>query len=398
MTCKQTHGDTSEVLVSFVLPLFNESGILRHLTYRIREVMSTSDYQFELVYVNDGSTDESGLILDELAANDSRIVVLHLSRNFGHQAAVHAGLEQSRGAAVIVMDSDLQDNPAAVPEFLAQWESGFDVVYAERRNRKEATWKRLLFFAFYRILNTVADIRIPQDAGNFGLLDRRVVDILLSLPESDRYFAALRSWVGFRQTGIPVERDARYDEKTRVSLRELFGLAKNAVYSFSTFPLTLFTTIAVLSACVCVTSSVFVIWHKVVTGLAISGWASVIITTSFFGMLNALGISVLGEYVIRIYNQVRNRPTHLVARKTSRPATRPVRQPSAGGNVSETRFLEMVHQIDRTLVIQPESPHVVARAAETSMTAQGHRQDSSDVNQPVEIQYHHQGIYDSERE
>ncbi len=380
MMSGQTHRNASEALVSFVLPLFNESGILRHLTNRVREVMSTSGYSFELVYVNDGSTDDSGLILDELAASDPRIVVLHLSRNFGHQAALHAGLEQSCGAAVIVMDSDLQDNPAVVPLFLDKWESGFDVVYAERRNRKEPAWKRLLFFAFYRVLNTVADIHIPQDAGNFGLLDRRVVDTLLSLPESDRYFPALRSWVGFRQTGISVERDARYDDKARVSLWALFGLAKNAIYSFSTFPLTLFSTIAVLSACVCVTSSGFVIWHKVVTGLAISGWASMIVTTSFFGMLNALGISVLGEYVIRIYNQVRNRPIHLVARVTNRHTTRQLCQSPAPRNGSEATLLEMVRQIDTTLTNgSGPSPRVAARAADASVTIRGHQQDSGDI-------------------
>ena len=349
MTSGCLHESACETQVSFVLPVFNESGILKHLTNCVREVMITCGHSFELVYVNDGSTDDSGLILEGLAASDQRIVVVHLSRNFGHQAAVHAGLKQARGAAVIVMDSDLQDNPEAVQHFLEKWEAGFDVVYAQRRNRKESAWKRLLFFTFYRLLNAIADIPIPRDAGNFGLLDRRVVDTLLSLPESDRYFPALRSWVGFRQTGIPVERDARYDDRARVSLRRLFRLGKNAVYCISTFPLPLFSVIAALSACLCVTATGFVIWHKVVTGLAISGWASVIITASFFGILNALGISVLGEYVIRIYNQVRCRPIHLVARVTNGQMTGMSPRPHEPGQVREETLLKMVRQIDATL-------------------------------------------------
>ena len=349
MTQKQNRRNAADVEVSIVLPVFNEAEILDQLTNRIRSEMTAIGQAFELIYVNDGSDDDSELVLDALAAGDSRIVVVHLSRNFGHQAAVHAGLNQASGGVVIVMDSDLQDNPSALPRFLEQWEAGFDVVYAERFNRKEAVWKRILFHGFYRILNMLADTRIPQNAGNFGLLDRRVVDTLLSLPESDRYFPGLRSWVGFRQTGILVERNARYDDQARVSLGGLFRLAKTAIFSFSTFPLTVFSIIAVLSAGVCMTSTVFVVWHKMITGLAIPGWASVIIKASFFGTLNAMGISVLGEYVIRIYNQVRNRPIHLVARVTSgRTSLRSDLLPTTE-NASEEKLVNMVRQINETL-------------------------------------------------
>lgn len=337
-------------LVSIVLPVFNEAEILNDLTAQVRGVMETTGQPFEIVYINDGSSDGSSDILDALAADDRRIVVVHLSRNFGHQAAVHAGLSQARGAAVIVMDSDLQDTPQAIPDFLEQWKSGYDVVYAERFNRKEAAWKRLLFYGFYRVLNLIAETRIPQDAGNFGLLDRRVVDTLLSLPESDRYFPGLRSWVGFRQTGIPVERAARYDDNARVSLAGLFRLAKTAIFGFSSFPLALFSIIAALSSLVCLTSTGFVLWHKAVTGLAIPGWASVIITASFFGTLNALGISVLGEYVIRIYNEVRQRPVHLVERTVNASTPQAEPQIPADKQHDEQRMLEVIQQIDQALV------------------------------------------------
>jgi glycosyltransferase involved in cell wall biosynthesis len=336
-------------LISIVLPVFNECTIIRRLTKRICDVMSNTAYSFELIYVNDGSTDRSAAVLDDVAQAIPAVGVVHLSRNFGHQAAVHAGLSHSRGDAVVVMDSDLQDNPEAIPRFLEQWRRGFDVVYAERFNRKEAAWKRFLFFSFYRVLNAIADTTIPQDAGNFGLLDRRVVDTLLTLPEHDRFFPGLRHWIGYRQIGIPVERDARYDDKARVSLAGLFRLAKTAVFSFSAFPLTLFSVIAALSATVCAGSVGFVLYHKLVSGLAIPGWASVIMTASFFGALNAMGISVLGEYVIRIYDQVRHRPIHLVDRVVAADNRRPEIPPAPRDLIDEDRLLAMVHQIDTTL-------------------------------------------------
>ena len=297
--------------ISVVMPVYNEAAILQELTDSVVTVLDQMQAVFEIVYVNDGSSDASRSILDRLAHTDSRVRVVHLSRNFGHQPAVHAGLDHATGDLVVLMDSDLQDDPQAIPDFVAKWEQGFDVVYAKRVNRKESLPKRALFHAFYRVLNAVADSPMPSDAGNFSLMDRRVVDAIRQMPERDRYLPGLRSWAGFRQTGIPVERLARHDDQPRVSLAGLFRLAKTAVFSFSSFPLTLFYGIAAISACVCLAAIGFVLYHKAFTGLAIPGWASTIITASFFGALNALGISVLGEYVIRIYDQVRARPIFL---------------------------------------------------------------------------------------
>ena len=291
--------------------MFNEVAVLQELTDKLCAVLEDAAGSFEIVYVNDGSSDGSRELLDQLAEQNDRIVVVHLARNFGHQPALHAGLEHASGDVVVVMDSDLQDDPNAIVKFLDKWESGCDVVYAQRFNRKESLPKRMMFYGFYRVLNAVADSKIPSDAGNFGLLDRRVVAALLSLGERERYFPGLRSWTGFRQEGVPVERHARHDEQPRVSLAGLFSLAKTAIFAFSSFPLTLFYFIAGLSCLVCGVSIAFVLYHKTMTGLAVPGWTSVIITASFFGALNAFGISVLGEYVIRIYDQVRCRPVYL---------------------------------------------------------------------------------------
>jgi dolichol-phosphate mannosyltransferase len=304
-------------LVSVVLPCFNEAHVLERLTESVVRVLERSADRYEIVYVNDGSTDDSIDVLDGLAAANPGIRVVHFSRNFGHQAAVQAGLEHACGDAVVVMDSDLQDDPAAIAEFLDQWQAGYDVVYAVRYSRKESPPKRFLFYAFYRLLNAISDMPIPQDAGNFGLVDRTVVDHLLQLNDRDRFYPGLRRWVGFRQIGVPIERHARHDDRPRVSLRQLFRLAKSAIFSFSRVPLAVFYSVAVVSLLVCLGLCAFTLYHKLFTGLAVPGWTSVTITSSFFGALNALGIAILGEYVIRIYDQVRARPLYIVARRVN---------------------------------------------------------------------------------
>jgi glycosyltransferase involved in cell wall biosynthesis len=312
-------GPAASALVSIVLPVYNEAQILPRLYGQLRQTLEKIGCRFEIVFVNDGSRDGSSQALDQLAAADGRVQVVHLSRNFGHQAAVHAGLSLAGGDAVVVMDSDLQDDPAALVDFVAAWQAGHDVVYAVRFARKEPAWKRGLFASFYRLLNAVSSTPMPNDAGNFCLLDRSVVEALLALPERDRYFPGLRQWVGFKQTGVRVERQARYDDQPRVSLWGLVRLAKTALFSFSSAPLAMFYGIAALSLAVCGAFTTYTLYHKCITGLAIPGWASLLIVSSFFGALNALAIGILGEYVVRIYDEVRRRPSFLVARHVNGP-------------------------------------------------------------------------------
>lgn len=307
----------SEAFVSVVVPVYNEARVLPELAERLVSVLTACSCRYEIIFVNDGSRDDSAEVLDRLAGLDPFVRVLHLSRNFGHQAAVQAGLLQATGDAVVVMDADLQDDPAALGRMLEKWSEGYDVVYAVRTARKEHAVKRFLFAAFYRLLNAISETPMPMDAGNFGLVDRRVAQEVARLPDRDRYYAGLRRWVGFHQIGIPVERGARYDGTPRVSLLGLLRLAKTAMFSFSSLPLTIFYTIAALSFLAFVGLGAFTLYHKLFTGLAISGWTSILMTVCFFGALNALGIAILGEYVWRIYNQVRARPLFMVERQVN---------------------------------------------------------------------------------
>lgn len=310
-------GRRGDGLLSIVLPVFNEAGVLDELTQRVSAAAEQCGLPYEIVFVNDGSSDGSGSRLDALAAANPRIRVLHFSRNFGHQAAVHAGLTHSRGDAVVLMDSDLQDDPAAIAGFVRAWQQGSDVVYAVRTERKEAAWKRCLFSGFHRLLAAISDTAIPADAGNFSLMDRKVVDRIVELAERDRYLPGLRSWVGFRQIGLPVERLARYDERPRVSLRGLWRLAKTAVFSFSRFPLSVFYFIGCAAFALFLGLAGYSLYCRLFTELAIPGWTSQLLTATFFGALNALGISILGEYVVRIYDQVRGRPIYVIDRRVN---------------------------------------------------------------------------------
>lgn len=312
------HPDLGESIdslrINLILPVYNEVENLRSLTARIQSVIAQLTVKSEIIYVNDGSRDGSAEVLDQIASEDDRIRVVHLSRNFGHSAAVRAGLDQSDADAVILMDSDGQDDPLAIPRMVDRWIQGAEVVYAVRVARKEGAWKRCLFSLFYRILGKLSSVKIPRDAGNFGLMDRRVVEQIKQLIEVDRYIPGLRSWTGFRQESIQVERLERYDDKPRVSLSGLLSLAKTALFGFSRVPLLAFYGIALVCAGVSFGLVGYALFHKLFTGLAIPGWTSTTSISAFFGAMNALGIAILGEYVARIYDQVRARPSYIIAR------------------------------------------------------------------------------------
>jgi polyisoprenyl-phosphate glycosyltransferase len=344
----------NQILISAVLPVYNEVGALGELFGRVHEAIAAAGAREEIIFVDDGSTDGSAEVLDSLAASYPQVCVIHLSRNFGHQAAIQAGLSRARGDVVLLMDSDMQDAPEALGRFLVQWQAGYDVVYAVRTQRPEQWWKRWLFGGFHRFLAKISSTAIPVDAGNFSLMDARVVRQIVRLGERERYLPGLRSWVGFRQKGIEVRRGMRYDGQPRINIRGLWRLAKTAIFSFSTFPLAVFSLIGYSALAVFVILSAVSLFFRLFTGLAVPGWTSHVLIGSFFGAVNALGISILGEYVVRIYDQVRARPMYLVERVVNlapgfdevESAPLPPRGDAAYDTVLDEAE-ELVHMVDR---------------------------------------------------
>lgn len=298
--------------ISVVVPLFNEEENLIELHKRLRSSLDPLEVEAELVFVNDGSTDDTEMMVHMLAHSDPRVVGVQLSRNFGHQAAVSAGIAQATGDAVIVMDGDLQDPPEVLAQFIERWRQGIDVVYAIRTKRKESFLKRLAYSSFYRLLQRLSDIEIPLDSGDFGLMDRKVVNALLALPERQRFIRGLRSFVGFRQEGLHYERAGREAGKPKYTLKALIRLAMDGLISFSSAPLNLITYLGLGS---CATALMLIGW---VLGRAIigqkppEGWASTMVVVLFFGSVQLLSLGIIGEYLRRIFLEVKGRPTFLI--------------------------------------------------------------------------------------
>jgi dolichol-phosphate mannosyltransferase len=301
--------DAQKPLLSIVLPVYNEETILPLLTAKVVKTLWPSGLDYELVFVNDGSTDGSGELLDELASTSRRIRVLHFSRNFGHEAAIHAGMAHARGDALVLMNADLTDAPEAIVNMAAPWREGYDVVYAIESGKKSRGLRRFCGRAFHRLMSRRNASASSTAAGNFCLIDRRVAKSILELGEHDRNFDGLRSWVGFKQTSIEIERAPRYDDRPRTSLRGTLRRVKSAMFSYTSLPLAMFQLLAVASTLVFFAFGAFAIAF----GLS-SGLTSAMLAGSFFAALNSLGICVLGEYLTRIYDQVRNRPLYLIDR------------------------------------------------------------------------------------
>ncbi len=319
-------------MISVVAPVYNEAAIVQTFVAEVQQTLAALQpaVDYEIILVNDGSTDGSDERLDALAGDGAgSIKVIHLSRNFGHGPAISAGLDHARGDAVILMDSDLQDDPAAFALFFEKWLQGYDVVYAIRSSRKENLLIRFAMAAFYRLLGRISDTAIPPDTGTFSLMDRRLVDVLRSMPEQNRFLPGLRAWIGFRQTGVPVPRRARHDRSSRVGLRGLWRLSMNAVFAFSYFPIFIFRAVGVAALLGCLALILFVLYHKIFTGLAITAWPSQMLSTLFFAGINLFGIGVIGEYVARIYDELKARPTYVIDRVTPpvRPADRAGQSP-----------------------------------------------------------------------
>jgi len=303
--------------LSIVVPVHNEAAVLPELYRRIRSVMDEGGRSWELLLVNDGSRDQSAITIEFLCAQDSRVRGISLSRNFGFQIAVTAGLDAARGRAVILMDADLQDPPEVIPEMITRWRAGFDVVYGVRTERAGETWfKRASASGFYRLIRRLTSVDIPLDTGDFRLMDRRVVDAIRQMPEQHRFLRGMVSWVGFKQTGVAYKRQPRYAGETKFTLKKMLRFALDAITGFSYLPLQLATY---LGAAITVLSGLMVLGAILLrlTGAAqpLTGQAPTLLAVLFLGGVQLICLGIVGEYLGRIYDQARQRPLYLVEQR-----------------------------------------------------------------------------------
>lgn len=299
-------------LLSIVVPVFNEEGNLRPLIKRLRAALEPSVPRYELIFIDDGSSDSSWEILRELADEDARVRAVRLSRNFGHQVAISAGMEYASGDAVVMMDADLQHPPEIVPELYANWKEGFDVVYTIREGREHAGWfKRMTASAFYKLINATGDVKVVPNAPDFRLLDRRVVNALLAMPERGRFVRGLVSWVGFRQTGVPFVAQPRHDGKTKYQFARMLMFSLDGLTAFSSFPLRVSAYMGLVAAVVGLPYGIWALYARFVLHITEPGWTSLLSAVLFLGGVQLIAIGIIGEYLRRIYDEVKGRPLYL---------------------------------------------------------------------------------------
>jgi polyisoprenyl-phosphate glycosyltransferase len=316
-------------LISAVVPVYNEEGNVEALLTRLRAVESALGLDLEIVFVDDGSRDRTVETLRRLWHADRRFRVVRLSRNFGHQTAITAGMEHATGDAVVVMDADLQDPPELVGEMVRRWQEGYDVVYAVRAARKgETLFKRSTAAMFYRLIRRITRVDIPLDTGDFRLVSRRVIEDLRRMPERHRFVRGLVAWVGYPQIGVPYERDERLSGETKYPLWRMARFALDGITSFSFAPLQIATAIGFLAALSAFVGIGIVLYYRLFTGIPLPGWASVIISVLFLGGVQLITIGIIGEYLGRVYDEVKGRPLYLVQEKIGFSDGAPAREDS----------------------------------------------------------------------
>lgn len=303
----------TKVTFSIVLPVYNEEANIPMIYERLTKVLETLGEPYEIIFINDGSRDRSRDLLRELHHRDPRIKLVSFTRNFGHQTAVSAGLDFATGNAVIVMDADLQDPPECLPQFIAKWRDGYDVVYAIRTKRKENIFKRAAYAAFYRIFKRIADIDVPLDSGDFCIMDQKVVSVMRAMPERNRFVRGLRSWAGFRQTGLAYERDERFGGETHYTLYKLIKLAVDGFVSFSYAPLRMAALLGFITSGISFVAALVQLYKRLfVPSSYVPGFASLIIAVLFLGGIQLITIGIIGEYLGRIFDEVKRRPLYLL--------------------------------------------------------------------------------------
>jgi polyisoprenyl-phosphate glycosyltransferase len=300
---------------SIIAPIFNEAETMPEFYRRMCAVMDATGQPWELILVDDGSSDNSKELMQTMAAKDDRIRPVIFARNFGHQIAVTAGLDYARGDAVVIIDSDLQDPPEVIPELIAKWREGYEVVYAVRAEREGESWFKLWTASlFYRMIYRITDVKIPLDTGDFRLMDRKVVNVMKRMRERDRFLRGMSAWVGFKQVGVPYKRNARFAGSTKYPFKKMFKLAMNAVTGFSYFPLQLATYIGFVAAGLSILLIPVVVLVRLMTSFhELTGQATTLIAVLFLGGVQLISLGILGEYLGRVYDEVKGRPLYVVS-------------------------------------------------------------------------------------
>lgn len=303
-----------DLVLSVVVPCFEEEAVIAE-TYRrlAAAVRGIHGVRAEFLFIDDGSRDHTLAMLSAIAEEDHDVRVIALSRNFGHQIALSAGLEHASGDAVAVIDADLQDPPEVLTEFVEKWRAGYDVAYGVRRHRDgETGFKLATAHLFYRLMRRLSDTEIPYDAGDFRLLDRSVIDALLAMPERDRFLRGMVSWVGFRQIAVPYDRASRAAGETKYPFRKMLRFALDGIFSFSAKPLRLATYLGFFASGIAVIGVLYAFFLRLMTSTVVPGWATLLIAVLFLGGVQLVSLGIMGEYIARIYGQVKARPLYLV--------------------------------------------------------------------------------------
>ncbi len=299
---------------SIIAPVFNESDCLDTLYDRVKEVMDATQESWELVLVDDGSTDGSTDLIRTLAEKDERVRKVIFARNFGHQIAVTAGMDYARGDAVIIIDADLQDPPEVMLELIQKWREGYEVVYAQRAEREGESWFKLATASlFYRTIYRITDVKIPLDTGDFRLLDRKIVDVMKTMREKHRFLRGMSAWVGFRSIGVPYKRAARFAGKTKYPFKKMLKLALTAITSFSYVPLQVAMWAGFIAAGISIVAIPVVIILRLIGSQFFYGQATTLIAVLFLGGVQLICIGILGEYIGRIYDEVKGRPLYITS-------------------------------------------------------------------------------------
>jgi dolichol-phosphate mannosyltransferase len=329
-------------MISVVIPCYNEQEVLDALYRRLSAAAESWNEDYEVVLVDDGSVDDTWSIIREIHERDPRWRAVRFTRNFGHQTAVSAGLRHTRGDCVIVMDADLQDPPEELIRFIDRWREGYEVIYAIRRKRKEGILKKVAYKGFYRILGMLSSVTIPYDSGDFCVLDRKVVDVLNTMPEHNRFVRGLRAWAGFRQVGVPYERDARAAGEVKYTASKLIRLAIDGIFSFSTTPLRVATYLGLFVSFLCVlgvlvhlVQRIFADWFTSIGHGPPPGFSTTVVGIFFLGGVQLICLGVIGEYIGRIYDEVKGRPLWLTSEVLGDEADEPARD--SGGRSGFSR-------------------------------------------------------------